>query len=603
MKQDQILNTPEESYPDTSEEKSPKTWIIVLGILLVAALFLGGYLMFKPKAPNPAEDLSWQNVQQAGVLKVGTAADYPPFSYYNDQHGIDGFDPALIQLIGRKLGVRVEITDFAFEGINAALQIHQVDVIIAALSVTPGREALVKFSNIYYVGEDGILARDESGIESITSPNEMAGKRIGVQENSTYETWVRTNLINTGKLEEKQLFVYAQSEHAINDLKQDRLDLVMMDLQPATLALADGGIKLVGQGINQQRLAIALPLGAEELAARINQALQELQNEGVVAELAHKYLGLNPDDLLPTPTPAPTATEPTATPDPTPDVCVNSMAHVKDLTYDDHDLTNLPVLDKGEAFQKGWRIKNTGTCDWTGFYFIKYARGNKPEAQMQGQPTVIEGMVKPGQKYDIYIDLVAPQKPGEYIGYWQMHNAENESFGEIIWVAIEIPSDMPVTATVPPLPSETPPIVPTATETPEPTATDEPGADLRDHNWIVEALQQKDEDDNPLPPLEDVDLYLLFEEGGQMNGTAGCNNIVGQYATDNIQIDFTDINITNQFCTEPPGVMEQEARFLSLLDQTEEYRVEDDKLKLVRFEEIDGTRTEIVVLIFGWKDH
>jgi ABC-type amino acid transport substrate-binding protein len=54
-------------------------------------------------APAPApQDDSWQKVQQSGVLRVGTSADYPPFEYYNDKFQLDGYDIALIQQIGQR---------------------------------------------------------------------------------------------------------------------------------------------------------------------------------------------------------------------------------------------------------------------------------------------------------------------------------------------------------------------------------------------------------------------------------------------------------------------------------------------------------------------
>lgn len=46
----------------------------------------------------------------------GWEADYLPFAYYNENFALDGFDVALIRAIGARLGVDVEIKDFAFAG-------------------------------------------------------------------------------------------------------------------------------------------------------------------------------------------------------------------------------------------------------------------------------------------------------------------------------------------------------------------------------------------------------------------------------------------------------------------------------------------------------
>lgn len=68
---------------------------------------------------------------------------------------------ALIREIGNKLEVQTEISDFAFASLPDTLRIGQIDVAMAALSITAEREAVADFTNIYYVGEDGILANQD----------------------------------------------------------------------------------------------------------------------------------------------------------------------------------------------------------------------------------------------------------------------------------------------------------------------------------------------------------------------------------------------------------------------------------------------------------
>ncbi len=615
----------EEDLSTQPEQKKTNPWVIILIICAVLACLLVGALMVlnwpdsEPPPPPAAQDESWQKVQEAGVLRVATSADYPPFSFYNDDYQIDGFDVALIKEIGTRLGVNVEVSDYAFQGLASVLQVEQVDVVIAALAVTPEREAIVDFSNIYYVGEDGILAQADSDIDAITNPGQMAGMRIGVQELSIYQNWVQVNLVNTGLMGEGDLFTYAKPEHAVDDLRQDRLDLVIMDLQPATVALSTGDLELVGRSLNQLRLAIALPKGTNALRAEINQALLDLQNSGKITELAGIYLGLKPEDVIPPPTPMPTP-EVTATVTVTPEVtvepteapCVDAMEFIEDLNYDDEDLTNFPKVDPGEAFQKGWRIKNSGTCLWNSSYFINYVRGSDPAAQMQGQPTSIKGAVEPGKTYELYVDLVAPDIAGKYVGYWQMHNGKNEAFGQTIWVAVQVRQTDPgtPTATITPQATNTPPVEPTATEVPpvptetevppEPTPTEKPGSDLRDVTWILAGYLADIDDEEPTEPIPDTRIELVFDDEDRYNGNAGCNNYNGRYVTDGIQIILTQVGSTQISCELPTGVMDQEALYLELLKQVEEYRINDDEqLELIRyvFDE-NNQREEKILLVF-----
>jgi len=581
------------------EEKSRKqsgipTWAWVLGIILCLALVIGTYFFFNR---TPAgEDDSWQKVQAAGVLRVATSADYPPFSYQNQNFAIDGFDPALIQEIGRKLGVQVQITDYAFESLYPVLDLGQADVAIAAISSTVARGQFVDFSNVYYVSKDGILARTDSGIESINQIPQFAGKRVGVQKNSVYQSWAQLYLVDTGVITQDMLFAYAKPEHAVNDLKLGRLDVVIMDLQPAVRTLADPELKLVGEGLDQQLLVIALPKGADSLRAQIDRALLELQNEGRVNQLAQTYLGLRPEDIIPPPTP-----EPTQAP------CVDAMQFIDDLNYDDKDKTEFPVLDPGKTFQKGWRIKNTGTCDWSNAYFIKYVHGSDPAAQMGGQPTAIKGSIKPGQTYDMYVDLAAPQVAGKYVGYWQMHDANGVPFGQTIWVAIEVRDTAPgvPTATETVVASPTPPVpTPTATAEPPtavpPEPTEEPGSDLLNVTWVLEEYRVEIEDEELTEPIPNIDLNLNFDKEGKFTGFAGCNTFSGRYVTDGTQIIFKDFLITQLICQEPAGLIDQEGKYLQWLERTEEYRIDDaeEHLEFIIYVIENNQRVEKVVLRF-----
>ncbi len=151
-------------------------------------------------APVAEEPVFVPNPALGDKLVVGTSADYYPFEYYTPDFRIDGFDIALIREIGQRLGMEVEIRDFAFDGLGGALELGQIDVAVAAISITTERAAQVDFSDIYFVGEDGVLASDASDIEEVTSADELGEYLVGVQSGSVYEDLIEKNLVETGIL-------------------------------------------------------------------------------------------------------------------------------------------------------------------------------------------------------------------------------------------------------------------------------------------------------------------------------------------------------------------------------------------------------------------
>jgi polar amino acid transport system substrate-binding protein len=589
------------------EKKKKSFWPWVLGIFAVMLIGAIALLILSLQGPQTAEDDSWERVRLAGVLRVATSADYHPFSFFNDDFVIDGFDPALIKAIGTRLGIQVEITDYAFESLNTVLQNDQADVAIAAISVSTERDAVVDFSNIYFVGDDGVLARSDSGLAPITNINQLAGLAVGVQRGTVYETWAQDVLVASNLISQNQLFAYGRPEQAVADLKANRLQVVIMDRQPAIQYLSDPELVLAGERLNQQRLAVALPSGAGALQSVINQALLDLQNEGRLSQLAQEYLGLRPEDIIPPPT------------------CLDSMSFVRDITLDDERLTSFPEVNPGQAFQKGWQVKNTGTCTWNQAYFLKYVRGNDPAAQMGGQSAAVSRMVAPGETYDLTVDLVAPQQAGKFVGYWQMHNSAGAPFGQTIWVAIQVPGTpsepteptepQPPTPTASPTPIETeapapepteteaPTPEPTDTEAPTPEPTDEPGSDLVDIVWVLDGYLLDDDDEELTEAMEDVEVMMTFDGSEKVSGNTGCNRFSGRYVTDGSAIVIKDILFTSIICELPDGLMDQEALFLELLDRVTYYRIvpnEEDQELLEMYITVieDGQQKEKALLVF-----
>ena len=402
---------------------------------------------------TPAED-DWARIRASHKLLVGTSADYIPFSFYASDFKLDGFDVALIRDLGRRLGLDVELNDFAFDGLFSALSLKQIDALIAAISVTPERQELADFTNVYYLGEDAILASVDSPMTAVRSATDMAGRKIGVQRGSVYETWLQEALVATGLVAPDQLLASESNDDVLRALRAKQIDLAVMDFLPAEAATKQGNLKMVGRGTNRQRFAIAVRKNST-LLAQLNQALADAQADGTVARLVKEYLQTEPVQINSVPTatqpgPAPAETVASATPvatvvatvapEPT---CVDGMAYVADLNLDDQDMTAPPAVQPGQQFNKGWRLRNAGTCSWDANYALVFVRGNVPDARMGGSAVRVGREVKPGETIDLQANLVAPGVPGIYQAFWQMLSSDRASFGETVWVGIQVPGAQP----------------------------------------------------------------------------------------------------------------------------------------------------------------
>ena len=111
---------------------------------------------------------------------------------------------------------------------------------------------------------------------------------------------------------------------------------------------------------------------------------------------------------------------------------------MSDLTLDDGEMTHPPLVQPGQALQKGWRLLNSGTTTWAADYRLEYADGNTSVSDMGGQPVAVGRAVAPGETADFYVNLVAPLAPYTYQGFWEMKNSAGVPFGQQVYVAVTV---------------------------------------------------------------------------------------------------------------------------------------------------------------------
>ncbi|MFM8321728.1 MAG: transporter substrate-binding domain-containing protein, partial [Chloroflexota bacterium] len=125
-------------------------------------------------APADLNDPAWQRARAAGKLSVGISADYPPFAYVDTDFTVKGYDVALVQELGRRLGLPVDVKLLAFDGLSDALALGQIDLAVAAISVTAERAQHMDFSRVYFVSQDAVLARQGSPLQ-VAQWRDLAG--------------------------------------------------------------------------------------------------------------------------------------------------------------------------------------------------------------------------------------------------------------------------------------------------------------------------------------------------------------------------------------------------------------------------------------------
>lgn len=220
-----------------------------------------------------------------GVLKVGTNAEFPPFEFMDDSGNPDGFDMALMNEIGKVLGVKVEIENMEFKSLLGAMG-SRIDVIAAGMTVNEERKEAVDFTDSYYTAVQYVLVKKENGMK-VTTVDDLKGKRIGVQEGTTGD------FIATDDLAAK-VSRYKKAVDAVIDLQNGRIDAVIIDKNPAQVfAESYNTIEIVKTEkdlFDPEYYAIAVPKGDDALRTAINKAIKTLKSNGKFDELVKTYI-------------------------------------------------------------------------------------------------------------------------------------------------------------------------------------------------------------------------------------------------------------------------------------------------------------------------
>ena len=104
-------------------------------------------------SPDDTAKSKIEQIKEAGVLVMGTSADYPPNEFHTEVDGKDtivGFDVAIAQHIADDLGVELKVVDMSFDNLCINLAKGDFDIVIAGMASTEERLKSVDFSDPYF---------------------------------------------------------------------------------------------------------------------------------------------------------------------------------------------------------------------------------------------------------------------------------------------------------------------------------------------------------------------------------------------------------------------------------------------------------------------
>ncbi|WP_223455169.1 ABC transporter substrate-binding protein [Faecalibacterium prausnitzii] len=218
---------------------------------------------------------------EAGKLTMATNATFPPYEMTTDSGEIEGIDVDTAKAIAEKLGLELQIDDMDFDAALLSVQQGKADIVMAGVTVTDERKAVMDFSDSYATGIQSIIVPEGS---DITSPDDLAGKKIGTQRGTTGYIYCSDDFGDDA------VVAYDDGLTAVQALKNGQVDAVVIDNAPAQeFVAANPGLVILDTSYAEEDYAIGLAKGSA-LEDAVNAALEELKADGTLQSIVDKYI-------------------------------------------------------------------------------------------------------------------------------------------------------------------------------------------------------------------------------------------------------------------------------------------------------------------------
>lgn len=262
-------------------------------IALVLALFFSFFLTAcAQKVSDPNQD-NWAKYQKQGSITIGFDNTFVPMGFEEKNGQYAGFDIDLAQAVSEKLGIQIKFQPIDWDMKETELQNGTIDAIWNGYTATDERKEKVAFTIPYMENQQVLVSKKSQNIHSI---QDMTDKILGAQAGSSgYLNFEGQPELLKNRVKDQKANQYQSFNEALIDLKNDRIDALLIDRVYANYYLQSEGIlsdyNVFSAGFESEAFAVGVRPADKTLLAALNQAFISLYQEGKFQEISQKWFG------------------------------------------------------------------------------------------------------------------------------------------------------------------------------------------------------------------------------------------------------------------------------------------------------------------------
>ena len=150
--------------------------------------------------PNPllTGETIWGRIKRRGIIRIGFDPDNLPWSYYNSQEKLVGFDIEMAHRLASELGVKIEFVPLQFSILGKLMSQDHFDLAMSGIVGTIERFQQTHFSQPYMYVNLALVVPDyqDNKFSTLASINQMKNLRIGVEDPAILTNKVKELLPN-----------------------------------------------------------------------------------------------------------------------------------------------------------------------------------------------------------------------------------------------------------------------------------------------------------------------------------------------------------------------------------------------------------------------
>jgi len=211
---------------------------------------------------------------------------------YSDGKGNTiGFDIDMAKEIGKRLELKVELIPTAWKGIFSALDSRKYDCVISSISMTADRVKHYTFSKAYVANSQMIVVRP--GDSSITKPEDLKGKRVGCQLETTAN--VSADKLQAKGTRFKELKTYDEINMPFADLKAGRIDAIIVDEVVGQYYIVKDKANYMAAAVKltNEPIGVCFKLSNTALRDKVQKAIDDMVADGTMKKLSIQWFGLD----------------------------------------------------------------------------------------------------------------------------------------------------------------------------------------------------------------------------------------------------------------------------------------------------------------------